>query len=126
MSNASKLHAVELDEYGKYFYPFPYTAGVELAGVMAPPLAPRHPWRSPRWLYHLALAEEWQQAQAEGLYRRSTRGLSLEQVGFLHASYPHQIAATFERFYADAGPVRLLSIDPQRLAAAGQIGRAHV
>ncbi|MFY7893973.1 MAG: M20/M25/M40 family metallo-hydrolase, partial [Pirellula sp.] len=32
-SGASKLGAAELDEYGKYFYPFPYTAGVELAGA---------------------------------------------------------------------------------------------
>jgi Tol biopolymer transport system component len=32
VSGVSKLNAVELDEYGKYFYPFPYTAGVELAG----------------------------------------------------------------------------------------------
>ena len=96
-----------------------FEAGGELAAVMAPPLAPRHPWRSPSWLYHLALAEEWQQAQAAGVYRRSTRGLSIEQVGYLHASHGDQIAATFERFYADAGPVRLLSIDPQRLEAAG-------
>jgi glutathione S-transferase len=60
---------------------------------------------------------------AEGVYRRSTRGLSLDQVGFLHACHAHQIAATFERFYADAGPVRLLSLDPKRLAAAGLVVR---
>ena len=100
-----------------------FEAGPELAGVMAPPLAPRHPWRSPSWLYHLALAEEWQQALAAGVYQRSTRGLTIEQVGFLHASHGDQIAATFERFYADAGPVRLLSIDPQRLGAAGLVMR---
>jgi glutathione S-transferase len=100
-----------------------FEAGPELAAVMAPPLAPRHPWRSPRLLYHLALAEEWRQARAEGIYRRSTRGLSLEAVGFIHASHAHQIAATFRRFYADAGPVRLLSIDPARLAAAGVVVR---
>jgi len=96
-----------------------FETSAELAAVMAPPLAFRQPWRSPSWLYHLALAEEWQQALAEGVYRRSTRGLSIEQVGFLHASHGDQIAATFERFYADAGPVRLLSIDPERLKAAG-------
>jgi glutathione S-transferase len=97
-----------------------FEAGPELAAVMAPPLADRQPWRSPRFLYHLALAEEWRQARAEeGIYRRSTRGLSLDAVGFIHASHAHQIAATFRRFYADAGPVRLLTIDPDRLAAAG-------
>ncbi len=100
-----------------------FEQGPELARVMAPPLAPRQPWRSPRWLYHLALAEEWRQARAEGVYRRSTRGLSLEQVGFLHASHAHQIAATYARFYADAGPVRLLTIDPALLAEAGLVVR---
>ena len=100
-----------------------FEAGAELAGVMAPPLAPRHPWRSPSWLYHLALADEWQHALANGVYQRSTRGLAIEQVGFLHASHGDQIAATFERFYADAGPVRLLSIDPQRLGDAGLVVR---
>jgi len=96
-----------------------FEQGPELAAAMAPPLASRHPWRSPRWLYHLALAEEWSQARAEGSYRRSTRGLSLDEVGFIHASHAHQIAASFRRFYADAGDVRLLTIDPQRLQAAG-------
>lgn len=96
-----------------------FERGPELAAVMAPPLASRNPWRSPRHLYHLALAEEWCEARSAGEYRRSTRGLSLEQVGFLHASQAHQIEATFRRFYADAGPVRLLTIDAQRLAAAG-------
>lgn len=96
-----------------------FETSAELAAVMAPPLAFRQPWRSPSWLYHLAVAKEWRAAEAEGVYRRSSRGLSLEQVGFLHASYANQIAATYERFYADAGAVRLLSIDPSRLAAAG-------
>lgn len=96
-----------------------FERGPELAAAMAPPLASRQPWRSPRWLYHLALAEEWSQARSEGIYRRSTRGLSLEQVGFIHASHAHQIAASFGRFYADAGEVRLLTIDPLRLQAAG-------
>jgi glutathione S-transferase len=100
-----------------------FEAGPELAAVMAPPLAPRHPWRSPCLLYHLALAEEWREARVEGVYRRSTRGLSLAAVGFIHASHAHQIDATFRRFYADAGPVRLLSIDPARLAAAGIVVR---
>ena len=90
-----------------------------LAAVMAPPWAPRQPWRSPRWIYHLALAEEWRQAREQGEYRRSTRGLSLEQVGFIHATHPHQIAATHGRFYGDAGPVQLLTIDPARLAELG-------
>ncbi len=88
-----------------------------MAAVLAPPWGLRQPWRSPSWIYHLALAEEWQEAQRQGSYRRSTRGLSLEQVGFIHASRADQLAATYRRFYGDAGPVTLLTIDPQQLTA---------
>jgi len=66
-------------------------------------------------LFHLALADDWAAAQASGSYRISTRGLRLEQVGFIHASQADQVAGTYQRFYADAGEVVLLSIDPQRL-----------
>jgi glutathione S-transferase len=38
-------------------------------------------------------------------------------VGFIHASRADQLAATYRRFYGDAGPVTLLTIDPQRLTA---------
>jgi glutathione S-transferase len=98
-----------------------FLAGPELAAVLAPPWAERSPWRSPGWLYHLALRPEWQQARAAGDYRRSTRGRSLEEVGFIHLSAAHQVEATAARFYADlpAGTLLLLVVDPQRLAAAG-------
>ena len=66
-------------------------------------------------LFHLALKADWQAAQANGSYRISTRGLLLEQVRFIHASQADQVAGTYQRFYADAGEVVLLSIDPQRL-----------
>ena len=96
-----------------------FLQGPELATVLAEPWAPRQPWPSPSWLYHLALPEEWSAAQAQGEYRRSSRGLSLEQVGFIHASYAHQLAPTHRRFYADVPRVLLLTLDPQRLEAAG-------
>jgi len=90
-----------------------------LARVMDSPWAERRCWRSPRWLYHLALADDWQQARQLGEYRISTRGQSLEQVGFIHASYAHQLEGTHQRFYADVSDLRLLVIDPTRLAAHG-------
>ena len=90
-----------------------------LARVMDSPWAERRCWRSPRWLYHLALADDWQQARQLGEYRISTRGQSLEQVGFIHASYAHQLEGTHQRFYADVSDLRLLVIDPTRLVAHG-------
>lgn len=94
-----------------------FLQGPELAAVMAGPWAPRRPWRSEHWIYHLALANEWRDAKARGVYERSTRGQSLQEVGFIHASGSHQVEATYGRFYADAGEVLLLTIDPRRLTA---------
>ena len=68
-------------------------------------------------LFHLALKADWQAAQASSSYRISTRGMTLEQVGFIHCSWQEQVKATFERFYADAGEVLLLEIDPTALNA---------
>ena len=98
-----------------------FLQGPELAAVMAAPWSGSSPWRSPRWLYHLALREEWQAARLAGLYSRSTRGLALEEVGFIHLSEAHQVPATAARFYADvpAPDLLLLTLDPQRLANAG-------
>ena len=97
-----------------------FLAGPELAAALEEPWAARAAWRSPGWLYHLALGPEWQAARADGMYRRSTRGRSLEEVGFIHLSNAHQVEATAALFYGDlpAGAVLLLTIDPQRLAAA--------
>jgi glutathione S-transferase len=97
-----------------------FEASVALATVLDPPWGQRQAWRSAHWLYHLALPEDWRQARAAGVYARSTRGLGLEQVGFIHASYAHQLAATYARFYGDAGPVVLLTIDPARLEQAAR------
>ena len=94
-----------------------FLEGSELAAVMAGAWAPRRPWRSGQWIYHLALADEWRQAQAAGVYERSTRGQSLQEVGFIHASGADQVEATYGRFYADAGEVLLLTIAPDRLTA---------
>ena len=94
-----------------------FLQGADLAAVMAEPWSPRRPWRSEQWIYHLALAGEWRQAKARGLYERSTRGQSLQEVGFIHASGADQVEATFDRFYTDAEEVLLLTIDPRRLGA---------
>lgn len=96
-----------------------FEASPALAQVLAPPWAGRQSWRSPRWLYHLALEEDWQQARRDGVYSRSTRGMSLEEVGFLHASWSHQVEPTWQRFYGDGPELRLLVIDSTRLEAAG-------
>lgn len=69
-------------------------------------------------IHHVALPEDWAKAKEAGTYRRSTRGRSLEEEGFIHCAYPDQIDGVLQRFYADiAGPLLRLDIDPARLAS---------
>jgi len=66
-------------------------------------------------LHHLALPGDWCDAQLSGSYRVSTRGRTLEQVGFLHACSCDQLEVAYRRLYADAQGVLELVIDPSRL-----------
>lgn len=67
-------------------------------------------------LFHIATRTDWEAARGTGSYTTSTRGRTLEQEGFIHASRRDQVAGVFRRFYADAGePLVLLRIDPRRL-----------
>lgn len=72
-----------------------------------------------RALLHLALCDEWERAiAAGGPYDRSTIGVSLAEEGFIHCSFPDQVAATAERYYAGRDDVVVLVVDPDRLDAA--------
>ncbi|MFL4473944.1 DUF952 domain-containing protein [Paeniglutamicibacter sp. MACA_103] len=71
-------------------------------------------------ILHLAELEFWDQAQATGVYRRSTRGATLEQVGFIHCSSPGQLPAVAGYIYADyPGELVVLELDGSAIAAAG-------
>ncbi len=67
-------------------------------------------------IFHIATAADWEAAQVSGSYTTSTRGRTLAEEGFIHASHGHQWAAVRERYYADVTePLLLLVIDPLRL-----------
>jgi uncharacterized protein (DUF952 family) len=69
-------------------------------------------------LYHIAAAADWVRAQRDGEYRISTRGRSLDQEGFIHASTAAQVAPVANAFYRDhREPLLLLVLDPGRLGA---------
>jgi uncharacterized protein (DUF952 family) len=69
-------------------------------------------------IYHVALAADWEAAQALGEYAVSTRGRTLAEEGFIHASRAEQWAGVRERFYADVTePLVLLEVDPALLTA---------
>ncbi len=68
-------------------------------------------------IFHLAMPDDWVAAFATGEYAMSTRGRTLAEEGFIHASTRRQIEATANRFYADVDQLVLLTIDPRRVAA---------
>lgn len=73
-----------------------------------------------RPFWHLAEEEHWRAAVTSGTYDRSTLGATLEQVGFLHASYPEQLPAVVKAHYARyAAPLVVLEVDPAALRQAG-------
>jgi len=69
-------------------------------------------------IYHLAEQAHWQRALRDGTYAQSTRGRSLAEEGFIHASSAEQWPVVRSRFYADvAEPLVLLHIDESRLGS---------
>ena len=63
-------------------------------------------------IFHLARPDDWADASASDEYLVSTRGMSLDEVGFIHCSTRDQLEATANRFYEDVDQLVLLTIDP--------------
>ena len=73
---------------------------------------------TPEPIFHLALRSDWEAAQAAGEYRVSTRGVALDDVGYLHASAREQVERIGALVYADvADDVVVLVIDPSQVGA---------
>ncbi len=71
-------------------------------------------------IWHLALAHEWEAAAEAGEYRVSTLGASLDDVGYIHCSRPHQAPDVATRFYAQVtAPLVILVMDDDAVRAAG-------
>jgi uncharacterized protein (DUF952 family) len=68
-------------------------------------------------IYHIALAADWEQALRDGRYAISTRGLTLAEQGFIHASTATQVAAVANMFYQAAPDLLVLVIDTDRVGA---------
>ena len=52
-------------------------------------------------IYHIAEAADWEQAQRDGQYTMSTRGRTLAEEGFIHASTASQVALVANAFYRE-------------------------
>lgn len=72
-------------------------------------------------IFHVAVRDDWDAARAAGRYEVSSRGRTLADEGFIHASTHEQLPGTLERFYGDLDPSSLviLELDVDALDAAG-------
>jgi uncharacterized protein (DUF952 family) len=66
-------------------------------------------------IYHIAAAEDWARAARSGEYTISTRGRTLAEQGFIHASDAHQVAGVANVIYQDDNDLIVLAIDTERL-----------
>jgi len=62
-------------------------------------------------LLHIARGDEWARAQMDGVYRTG----SLQEQGYIHCSYPHQVINVANMVYRGQRGLVLLHIDPDRL-----------
>lgn len=69
-----------------------------------------------RFIYHIALAAEWERARRDGEYTVSTRGVTLADQGFIHASTAEQVAGVANAFYKDVPDnLLVLVVDAERV-----------
>src|SRR5439155_23625671 len=68
-------------------------------------------------LYHITERPDWEAASVAGEYRMSTRGVALDEQGFIHLSLRHQLRAVAEFVYGDADDLVVLVIDSARVTA---------
>ena len=66
-------------------------------------------------IYHIATAADWARAQRDGQYATSTRGRTLAEEGFIHASTAGQVAPVANAYYRGVPDLVVLVIDPGRV-----------
>jgi uncharacterized protein (DUF952 family) len=68
-------------------------------------------------IYHIAYQRDWAEARSVGRYTVSTRGVSLSDQGFIHASTAGQVADAANQFYAGEDDLIVLVINERLLEA---------
>lgn len=69
----------------------------------------------PRLIYHVTMFNDWADAKRDGEYKISTRGRSLQQEGFIHASTDEQVEGVANAIFRGARNLVMLVIDTQKV-----------
>ena len=71
-------------------------------------------------LLHVAIADDWEPARRFGEYEASTRGLTLDEVGYIHATTEPGLPVVLDDVYGDLDlPLVVVVIDGDALRAVG-------
>jgi uncharacterized protein (DUF952 family) len=71
-------------------------------------------------IYHVTTRELWEAAGAAGSYRMSTKGATLDEVGFIHASSAEQLPRVASFLYSGSDePLVVLELDDEGIRASG-------
>jgi uncharacterized protein (DUF952 family) len=70
-------------------------------------------------LFHISLPDDWDRATATGIYPFSTRGLTCQQVGFVHCAHRSQLVGVANRFYSDCMHLVVVVLDTEILKRLG-------
>ena len=68
-------------------------------------------------IYHIATAADWDEARRVGEYTTSTRGRSLAEQGYIHASTERQVGPVANMIYTGLTDLLVLVIDPSRVSS---------
>lgn len=72
-------------------------------------------------ILHIAFSADWADAVAGAPYPVSGRGMTVADEGFVHCSWPHQVAGVLGRHYADvdAALLTIVVLDTNLIEADG-------
>jgi uncharacterized protein (DUF952 family) len=71
-------------------------------------------------IWHIAHDADLADARETGMYRMSTRGVTLESAGFVHCSYDHQVEDVAKALFSeDSDGLVVLVLDPDVLRSCG-------
>jgi uncharacterized protein (DUF952 family) len=71
-------------------------------------------------IFHVTTRAEWEAAEAVGSYRMSTKGATLDEVGFIHASSAEQLPRVAAFLYSETDdPLVVLELDDDGIRRAG-------
>lgn len=71
-------------------------------------------------IFHVTTRGEWDAAMASGSYRMSTRGATLDELGFIHASSAEQLPRVASFLYGGSDEqLVVLELDDQAISRSG-------